>query len=169
MGPSKRFGNVALIQLEIESDDTTVGVLLHADTSAFYCTEPAYFSDVNIVGDVDSSSGDLQCKDIEIVSGGSLTIAAFASVDCDATTVAFAKIAVDDFDIGSSGSLDMAEGSSLDCDATDVSFGVTSTALAFNLSGVPEYTSQAAAQAAEAVGNVFYMGTDGVLSITLSP
>ena len=128
--PNKKFEHIKIDELTLQSDDTTVGILLHASTDTFRCSTPAYFTE----GIHNESTASV--KDVEISSEGSLTIDLGASVDCD---------------------------------ATDVSFGVTSTDMAFNLSGVPEYTSQAAAQAAQSPGDLFYMGTDGVLSITLSP
>ena len=85
MIPSKRFG-----MIEIQSDDTSIGTLLRADTTSFRCSEAAFMSETEFVAD------------------GSLTI-----------------------------------------------------------SCAPEYTSQDAASSLAA--NTVFVGTDGVLSIRLSP
>ena len=127
--PSKKFEHIKIDELTLQSDDTTVGILLHASTDTFRCSTPAYFTE-----GIHNESTAL-VKDVEIGSDGSLTIDLGATVDCD---------------------------------ATEVSFGVTSTEMAFNLLGVPEYTSQAAAQTALSTGDLF-RNTSGVLSITLSP
>lgn len=93
----KTFGNVKLATLKLDSGDTSVGILLTADSEAFHCTVAAHFGETaSFAGDVDASSGELKAKDVDIIAGGGLTIAASAPVDCDSTDVSFAKANVAD-------------------------------------------------------------------------